>query len=502
MNDPHILGTERIGKLLVQYSIPAIIGMTITSLYNIIDSIFIGHGVGAMGIAGLAITFPLMNLVVAFCTVVSAGGSTISSIRLGQKDTDGATEVLNHTLMLCLVNAFLFGGISFIFLDEILRFFGASNETLPYARNFMQIILLGTPVTYTMIGLNNIMRATGYPKKAMLTSMVTVVCNIILAPIFIFHFDWGIRGAATATVISQFIGMIWVVSHFLQKTSIVRLQPGFWKMKKRIISSIFSIGMSPFLMNVTACVIVIIVNNSLQRYGGDMAIGAYGIMNRLLVLYVMIVLGLTMGMQPIVGYNFGAQKYDRVKATLRLSILTGVCITSTGFIICELFPHAVSAVFTSDGQLIDMASRGVRIGIAMFPLVGAQIVIGAYRHSHVPAGRCANRYRQLLPKHRQGENQHIPVPYPAVVVPAAGTDYPAPLHGAGRYLDVYARIGLLCIRYGGHCPVDICKETEEVVSSPVLILINRSRLRSPPHCRRTSVPYGVQTRHRAGSASP
>ena len=261
MNDPHILGTERIGKLLVQYSIPAIIGMTITSLYNIIDSIFIGHGVGAMGIAGLAITFPLMNLVVAFCTVVSAGGSTISSIRLGQKDVDGATEVLNHTLTLCLVNSFLFGGISFIFLDEILRFFGASNETLPYARNFMQVILLGTPVTYTMIGLNNIMRATGYPKKAMLTSMVTVVCNIILAPIFIFHFDWGIRGAATATVISQFIGMIWVVSHFLQKTSIVRLHPGFWKMKKRIISSIFSIGMSPFLMNVTACVIVIIVNN-------------------------------------------------------------------------------------------------------------------------------------------------------------------------------------------------------------------------------------------------
>lgn len=381
MNNPHILGSERIGKLLVQYSIPAIIGMTITSLYNIIDSIFIGHGVGAMGIAGLAITFPLMNLVVAFCTLVSAGGSAISSIRLGQKDMDGATEVLNNTLMLCLVNAFLFGGISFLFLDEILRFFGASNDTLPYARDFMQVILLGTPVTYTMIGLNNIMRATGYPKKAMLTSMVTVVCNIALAPVFIFHFGWGIRGAATATVISQFIGMVWVVSHFLQKTSIVRLQPGFWKMKKRIISSIFSIGMSPFLMNVTACVIVIIVNNSLQHYGGDMAIGAYGIMNRLLVLYVMIVLGLTMGMQPIVGYNFGAQKHDRVKATLRLSIITGVCITSTGFIICELFPHAVSAIFTSDGQLIDMASRGVRIGIAMFPLVGAQIVIGNFFQS-------------------------------------------------------------------------------------------------------------------------
>lgn len=381
MNNAHILGTERIGKLLVQYSIPAIIGMTITSLYNIIDSIFIGHGVGPMGIAGLAITFPLMNLVVAFCTMVSAGGSTISSIRLGQKDLDGATEVLGNTLMFCLVNAFIFGGISFIFLDDILRFFGASNDTLPYARDFMQVILLGTPVTYTMIGLNNIMRATGYPKKAMLTSMVTVVCNIILAPIFIFQFDWGIRGAATATVISQFIGMVWVVSHFLQKTSVVRLQRGVWKMKKRIISSILSIGMSPFLMNVTACVIVIIVNNSLQQYGGDMAIGAYGIINRLLVLYVMIVLGLTMGMQPIVGYNFGAQKHDRVKATLRLTIIAGVCITSTGFLICELFPHAISAIFTSDEELIDIASRGVRIAVAIFPLVGAQIVIGNFFQS-------------------------------------------------------------------------------------------------------------------------
>ena len=341
-NNPHILGTERIGKLLLQYSIPAIIGMTITSLYNIIDSIFIGHGVGAMGIAGLAITFPLMNLVVAFCTLVSAGGSTISSIRLGQKDLDGATEVLGNTLMFCLINAVVFGGLAFLFLDEILRFFGASQDTLPYARDFMQIILAGTPITYTMIGLNNIMRATGYPKKAMLTSMVTVVCNIILAPIFIFHFDWGIRGAATATVISQFIGMVWVVKHFL---------------------------------------IVIIINNSLQRHGGDMAIGAYGIINRLLTLYIMIVLGLTMGMQPIVGYNFGAQKHDRVKQTLKLSILTGVCITSSGFLICELFPHAVSAIFTNDQELIDIASRGVRICVLMFPLVGAQIVIGNFFQS-------------------------------------------------------------------------------------------------------------------------
>lgn len=381
MNDPHILGTERIGKLLLQYSIPAIIGMTITSLYNIIDSIFIGHGVGAMAIAGLAITFPLMNLVVAFCTLVSAGGATISSIRLGQQDLKGANEIAATTLTLCLINSIIFGGISLIFLDEILLFFGASKDTLPYARDFMQVILLGTPISYTMIGLNNIMRATGYPRKAMLTSMVTVVSNIILAPIFIFHFEWGIRGAATATILSQFIGMIWVLQHFIQKTSVVRLHRGFWRIKRRIIGNIFSIGMSPFLMNVTACVIVIIVNNSLQHYGGDMAIGAYGIINRLLVLYVMIVLGLTMGMQPIVGYNFGALKHERVKAALKLSIVTGVCITSTGFIICELFHHAVSSIFTSDTHLIDMASHGVRICIAIFPFVGAQIVIGNFFQS-------------------------------------------------------------------------------------------------------------------------
>ena len=377
-NDPHILGKESIGKLLLQYSIPAIIGMTITSIYNIIDSIFIGHGVGAMAIAGLAISFPLMNLVVAFCTLVSAGGSTLASIRLGQKDLKGATEILSHTLMLCITNSVFFGILSFIFLDDILLFFGASHDTLPYARSFMQVILLGTPITYTMIG---VMRATGYPKKAMLTSMVTVVANIILAPIFIFHFEWGMRGAATATVISQLIGMVWVVNHFMQKESTVHFEGTIWKMKGRIVESIFAIGMSPFLMNVCACIIVIIINNSLQEHGGDMAIGAYGIINRLLTLYVMIVLGLTMGMQPIVGYNFGAQKLNRVKQTLRLGILSGVVITSSGFLICELFPHAVSALFTDSDELIDLAVEGLRLAVLMFPFVGAQIVIGNFFQS-------------------------------------------------------------------------------------------------------------------------
>ncbi len=380
-NNPHLLGTEKIGKLLLQYSIPAIIGMTITSLYNIIDSIFIGHGVGAMAIAGLAITFPLMNLVAAFGTLVSAGTSTLASIRLGQKDMDGATDMLSHALMLCLIISVLFGSLSFIFLDHLLVFFGASEHTLPYARDFMQVILLGTPITYVMIGLNNVMRATGYPKKAMLTSMVTVVANIALAPIFIFHFGWGIRGAALATLLSQLIGMVWVVSHFMKEDSFIHFKRGFWTLKRRIVGNIFSIGMSPFLMNACACAIVIIVNNALQRNGGDMAIGAYGIINRLLTLYVMIVLGLTMGMQPIVGYNYGAMKMDRVKSTLKLSILVGMAITGTGFLTCELFPHAISAMFTDSDELIDIAASGIRICILMFPFVGAQIVISNFFQS-------------------------------------------------------------------------------------------------------------------------
>lgn len=380
-NNPHTLGSENIGKLLIQYSIPAIIGMTITSLYNIIDSIFIGHGVGPMAISGLAITFPFMNLVMAFCTLVSGGGATISSIRLGEKDLKGATSVLGNTLMLCIINAAFFGILAYHFLDEILYFFGASAITLPYARDFMQVILIGTPISYIMIGLNNVMRATGYPKKAMLTSAVTVLANVILAPLFIFHFHWGIRGAAIATVLSQFIGMVWVLSHFINKDSYVHLARNFWKMNIRIVGQIFSIGMAPFLMNLCTCTIIIVINVNLQKYGGDMAVGAYGIINRLMTLFVMTVMGLAMGLQPIIGYNYGAKNMPRVMKALRLGILTGVTITSSGFLICELFPHAVSSMFTNDLELINMAASGLRITIMLFPFVGCQIIISNFFQS-------------------------------------------------------------------------------------------------------------------------
>lgn len=380
-NDPHTLGTESIGKLLLQYSIPAIIGMTVTSIYHIIDSIFIGHGVGPMAISGLAITFPFMNLVMAFCTLVAGGGAALSSISLGRKDMNGATTILGNTLMLCIINAVTFGSMAYIFLDDILLFFGASEITLPYARDFMKVILIGTPISYIMIGLNNVMRATGYPKKAMLTSMVTVLGNIILAPIFIFYFKWGIQGAATATVIAQSIGMVWVLKHFTCSQSYVHLTRNFWKVDLGIVGRIFSIGMAPFLMNLCTCAIVIVINVSLQKHGGDMAIGAYGIINRLMTVFVMTVMGLTMGLQPIIGYNFGAKNMKRVKQALRLGIISGVSITTTGFLICELFPHAVSAMFTNSSELIGMASEGIRITIMLFPFVGCQIVISNFFQS-------------------------------------------------------------------------------------------------------------------------
>lgn len=380
-NNPHILGSAPIGKLLVQYSVPAIIAMTVTSLYNIIDSIFIGHGVGPLAISGLAITFPLMNLLVAFCTLVGVGGASISSIRLGQKDVKGAEDVLGNVAILCVINAFIYGGITLLFLDEVLYFFGASDETLPYARDFMQVILLGSPITYVTIGLNNMMRATGYPKKAMFSAMLTVGCNIILAPVCIFVLEWGIRGAAISTIISQFAGMIWVLSHFVNKKSYIRFKRVSLRLRPRIIRNIFSIGMSPFIMNVCACCIVIFINNRLLNYGGDLAIGAFGILNRIQMLFVMIVMGITMGMQPISGYNYGAGNIDRVKRTLKLGIVAATCITTFGFLISELFPGLFVGMFTNNEELTHQAMIALQIGVAVFPIIGSQIIITQFFQS-------------------------------------------------------------------------------------------------------------------------
>lgn len=375
---PTVLGTKPIGRLLLQYSVPAIIASTVTSLYNIIDSIFIGRGVGAMAITGLAITFPMMNLVIAFATLIAVGGATISSIFLGQKDERKATNVLHNVVLLSLIHSVVFGGISLLFLDRILTVFGATSETLPYARDFMFVILLGTPIAYVFISLNNVMRATGYPTKAMISALLSVVVNVILAPIFIFVFEWGIKGAAWATVCGQSAACIWVVCHFLSKKSFVRFSRSARWFVPSLVSRIYAIGMSPFLINVCACVVVVFINKSLLEYGGadgNMAVGAYGIVNRVTMFFLMIVLGVTQGMQPILGYNYGAGQWSRVKRTLRLGIWVGSIITIVGFAVTELFPDEVTRMFNDDPTLIRLSRDGFRIVLLCYPFIGAAIVI-------------------------------------------------------------------------------------------------------------------------------
>lgn len=395
------LGTNSIGKLLVQYSVPAIIAAVATSLYNIIDSIFIGRGVGPMAISGLAITFPLMNLVIGFCTLIAVGGATISSIFLGQKNIARATDVVNNVMTLCLIHSVAFGGLSLLFLDEILEFFGATSETIPYAREFMRVILYGTPISYIFIGLNNLMRATGYPKKAMISALLSVAVNVVLAPIFIFVLHWGIKGAAFATICGQFCACIWVMSHFLSKKSYIHFEPSQSWFNWSLVKRIYAIGLSPFLMNATACFVVVFLNKSLLSVAGDdgnIAVGAYGIINRTTMFFVMIVFGVTQGMQPILGYNYGACRWNRVVETLNRGIWIGVGITVAGWLLTELFPDKISEMFTTDLTMIDIARSGFHIYFIFYPVVGCQIVIQNYFQSigHPKLSIFLSLTRQLL----------------------------------------------------------------------------------------------------------
>lgn len=386
-NTPDELGTEPIGKLLLKYAVPAIIAMTASSLYNIIDSIFIGHGVGPYAITGLAVTFPFMNLSTAFGAMIGVGGSTIISIFLGQQKHSSAKKVLSNVVGLNVVLGLLFMIFSFIFLDPILYFFGASDVTIGYAREYMQIILLGNVVTHLYLGLNSLLRASGHPKKAMAATFLTVILNTILDPLFIFVFDMGIQGAAWATVLAQIVSLVWLLKIFNNKTEVVHFEGKYISFDKKIIRRALSIGLSPFLMNFAACFVVIIINQSLKKYGGDLAIGAYGIVNRVVFLVIMVVMGLNQGMQPIAGYNFGAGDIGRVRRVLKLTIYAASIITTTGFLIGELLPTFVVSMFTTDSELIKLASEGLRLTVIAFPIVGFQMVVSNFFQCIGMAGR-------------------------------------------------------------------------------------------------------------------
>lgn len=371
---PTALGTENIGKLLMQYAVPAIIAMTASSLYNMVDSIFIGHGVGTMAISGLALTFPLMNLAAAFGSLVGVGAATLISVKLGQKDYDTAQRVLGNVFVLNILLGVAFTVIVMAFLDPILYFFGGSDETVGYARDYMYIILLGNTITHLYLGLNAVLRSSGHPQKAMYATIATVIINTILDPVFIYGFGWGIRGAAIATIVAQIISLMWQLWIFSSKEELLHFHRGIFRLKRKIVFDSLAIGMSPFLMNMAACFIVILINQGLKKYGGDLAIGAFGIVNRLVFIIVMIVMGLNQGMQPIAGYNFGAKQYERVTKTLKLTIIYATGVTTFGFIIGMLFSDTVVGIFTSDAELIELSAKGLRIVVMFFPIIGFQMV--------------------------------------------------------------------------------------------------------------------------------
>ena len=392
------LGTERIRKLLVQYAVPAIIAMTASSLYNMIDSIFIGHGVGPLAISGLALTFPLMNLAAAFGSLVGVGASTLISMKLGQRDYETAQQVLGNVVLLNLLFGVLFGAAALIFLDPILYFFGASDATIGYARQYMSIILWGNVFTHMYFGLNAVLRASGHPRKSMYATINTVAINTLLDPLFIYGFGWGIRGAAIATVLAQVISLLWQFRILSDKRELLHFRRGIYRLRRTIVRNIIAIGLSPFLMNLAACFIVILINKGLHRYGGDLAIGAYGIVNRLAFFFVMIVMGLNQGMQPIAGYNFGARQFDRVLRVLRLTIIGATGVTTLGFLLGECLPRMAVSLFTTDAELLRIATEGMRIVFVFFPIIGFQMVATNFFQSIGMAGKAIflSLSRQLL----------------------------------------------------------------------------------------------------------
>lgn len=369
------LATEKIGKLIWQYSLPSIVGTVVMSLYNIVDRIFIGQGVGALAISGLALTFPFMILLMAFGMLIGAGAASRISITLGENDNVKAEKILGNAFTLTFIISGTVIVVSYIFMHDLLELFGGTEKTIQYAEDFMRIIIPGGILSALNFGFNNIMRASGYPRKAMYTMIICAVLNAILAPIFIFGFHWGIQGAAFATNISYLVGTVWVLQHFTQRNSNIRFYKKNFRLEKDIVKSILSIGMSPFSMQLATCFVVILVNTTLIRYGGDLAIGAFGIINSINTLIVMIIIGLNQGTQPIIGFNYGAKLYDRMFKTLKYAVIIATGLTTLGFLIGTFIPHLMVSMFTRNEELQSIAAKALSISVMLFPIIGSQIVI-------------------------------------------------------------------------------------------------------------------------------
>ena len=389
MSAPKIteLGTQSIRSLLMKYALPGIIAMTASSLYNMVDSIFIGHGVGAMALSGLTVAKPFMDICAAFGTLVGVGASSLVAIKLGEKDYRSANDVLANVILLNVLLGALVMAVGLYWLDPILYAFGASDVTITYAREYMEIILWGNILTHIYYGLNSMLRSIGHPKIAMYATIVAVVTNIILDPIFIFVLDMGVRGAALATMISQLVSVIIELVIFLNPKEVIYFHRGIWRLKRDITMRALGIGTAPFLMHMAASFVVIVLNNQLKRYGGDMAIATYGITNRFMFFFAMVVMGLNQGMQPIVGYNYGAKLFDRMVRALKLTAMCATCVMGVLWLFGLIWPEGFIRLFTHDELLIAQSIAPARVMLCTMVMVGFPMVVGNFYTSIGMSGK-------------------------------------------------------------------------------------------------------------------
>lgn len=377
------LEKRNLWPLLVSYSLPAIVGMVAMSLYNIVDAIYVGQWCGPYAIAAMALVFPVMNLMVAVGTLVGLGSSATASITLGQGKYARAQRVLGHCVKLGLILGVVVGWLPLPWLRGILGGFGAVGSTLDPAYDFMLVLMLGFPVSSTFMNLNHLMRASGYPLKAMVSLLISMVVNIAVAPLFIYVLEWGMTGAALATVTAQLVGMVWVLAHYVDKRSVLHFQRGIYSFQWPLVRRICTVGLPPCLLNICGCVVVMFYNHRFLEFDGEMGVGAYGVVNRILFFFLMIVLGITQGLQPIAGYNLGLGRYSRVKRVLYYAMGWATVITFIGALSVELFPREIVSLFAKETDenaraLIDIATRGVRLMGICFTLIGSQVVIGNF----------------------------------------------------------------------------------------------------------------------------
>lgn len=381
------LGTAPVHKLLLTYALPAIIAMTASSLYNIVDSIYIGRGCGSLAFGALTVAKPFMDICAAFGSLVGVGASSLLAIYLGEKDYERANRVLGNVIVMNIILSAVVMVVGLIWLDPILMAFGASEDTLGYAHEYMEIILWGNILTHIYFGLNAMLRSAGHPRFSMTATIVAVAINIILDPIFIFGFDMGVRGAALATVLSQAVAVVWQLTKFMDKNELVRFHRGIWRLNRHITHRSLAIGLSPFLYNIAHCFVVIILNNQLKAFGGDLAIASYGVINRLTFVFAMIVMGFNQGMQPIAGYNYGAKNYERVRKTFYLTCAYATGAMGVMFLLGECIPGLVTQVFSGDPALIEQTVKPMRIICCTMLIIGFQMVTGNLFTSIGKAGR-------------------------------------------------------------------------------------------------------------------